>query len=142
MQLFRTWVAVLGLFELAPLTQLLLGSRVHEMAPAFFPTKQSDEFHLWYGWFLITLTACRLTLAADMTNKAVFRLNIVLHAVECVMFAIMAKTKLLPRIAEGALLKGDKAVTESTVIFGVVCLNALLFPLCYRSHTSAKRKTQ
>eukprot|EP00756_Hemistasia_phaeocysticola_P065965 Hpha_TRINITY_DN8916_c0_g1::TRINITY_DN8916_c0_g1_i1::g.81013::m.81013 len=139
MQLFRAWVTLLGFFEFLPLWQLANGMRVTEMAPAFYPEQQSDEFHIFYAWFLISATVCRLTLASNMKNKGVFAINIVLHAVEAIFFTHLFKKRILHRINAGEFPK-NKAVTESTIIYGIILLNALLFPARYSSYTNAKVK--
>eukprot|EP00755_Sulcionema_specki_P019394 Sspe_Gene.69366::Locus_40888_Transcript_1_1_Confidence_1.000_Length_560::g.69366::m.69366 len=128
--LFKYWLVVLGLYELIPLVQILQGSRVHELAPGFFPTKQSDEFHLWYMWFLCALMACRLQLAFDITNYGVLRINTVLHVAEACMFVKMYLAR-VPLSTLSEISKADTATIDSTVITFVTLLNAVLFTTKY-----------
>eukprot|EP01065_Artemidia_motanka_P015248 TRINITY_DN1911_c0_g1_i1.p1 TRINITY_DN1911_c0_g1~~TRINITY_DN1911_c0_g1_i1.p1 ORF type:complete len:144 (+),score=45.51 TRINITY_DN1911_c0_g1_i1:64-495(+) len=141
MERFRWWIRILGCFELLPLAQLLMGKSVTDTAPALFPTQQSAEFHLWYGWFLVTLIVCRLSLAQDMHNKAVYRINVVLHVAEVVLFGVLFKKRLLTAISKpGFSFSEHKSVAEATMICGIVLLNAVLFLAQYRKYTGPRVK--
>ncbi|KAJ9444756.1 hypothetical protein DIPPA_23995 [Diplonema papillatum] len=113
MDLFRSWLVVLVVFEIVPLAQLLCGRRVHEMAPAMFPYPESEEFHVWYGFVLASLTSLRLLLAFDINNVGLLRANAIVHVLEVILFMSLGR-RLFHRVSSGSVRSLNQEETDVT----------------------------
>lgn len=126
----------LALFELLPLTRLLLGTSLFVVNPVYAPHTASTDLTLTFAWVLCCLVVARLGafFSGPTLVPAVKWMMVALHAVEIPFFGLLYYRNVYPR---RNLMAFDRVI-ETEVILGVI--TAVPFLMLTLPTTASKPK--
>ena len=126
MQLFRCYVAVLGVFEVVSIVRLLyLNEPLVQVAPLFVKSKANEDLSSLFATFIGILAVGRFAYAYHFHSSTMKWLMVAIHASEVPFFVATYMRNVLP--LRVSMDQGDRLGIE--IITAVICLNPLLFAL-------------